>query len=960
MKRFTMTVLFCLTVGAFACSEPIRSDAKWSIHTQTTAEDWAAVTAGENVALGSAATLRPAPDYAPTHDDGDAVQLVDGKLSTRPDSNLFQDKASVGWAYQSCARIVIDLGKSQSIGRVVARFQTSINNNDVTPKNLNLALSNDGDYFSPVRSLAEKVHDQDNPALTFAPLPPSRAGVHAFVLEAGYQARYVRLDVVTKQHFICDEIAVIAAAGQVQALPPAPEGTREYFDNLFDRRDQYQKLIAPGNLIAGKELQYAPQPNYGLTTDGKDTRDLTDGRFGERTDERIWFEKGAVCWQHSPLVTLFADLESVQPVKEVVVRLLGGGEQGSLRFPDEIRVLLSNDGKDYYLVSDRHRRGLDDLSPKAWDLPEENLAWVHNFRLPVGHKARYVALQIEYQKQFICSDELAVVKGTDNLPVFTPSEEKRVVIVTRGVAFSSLHPQHPICANMPLRTKLSLLDARPGKENGTACKVLVDFPDTVRFVTEGFTPETVVHEGRSFNRYSIPCNRGKVEEFMLQSLLPPGKTDTMYLYGDSGNGPENERKVTYQSIEIPQARQPKRLHISLAWSNIEFLYDQWPNYLEAMEHLGFNCVACFPRYWKEADVAKNQSILQAAREAGFQIIVNESPAGALSSDRQQEETKSVINGKPGEHVCPSYRGQCYPREHESFGQHAAWCRPDYLFYDIEAFWSGSQEAPRCDRCKERYAAGNFKDWDDFRAAMGIAMHKDMKGAIEKALADAGIKQKVIYGSYRTQPITPLNDGLFQWRTLYPDLLQIAMPSLYVAGNQIAVANNISQNRALMQTNDIVPWLSPGTYGEYEPVRTRDMILESFANGARGITYYYYRNFDPLHFKYHAEAVDIVTPIEDLFVDGKPAEGLKCDNDKVKLCGMTLAGEFAVLVSNYSNLPPETKVKVTVPVTTASPVWDLHSRKQIATVKPGQSFEVTLGNIAAHLFYVGNKFAGRIP
>ena len=40
-------------------------------------------------------------------------------------------------------------------------------------------------------------------------------------------------------------------------------------------------------ILAGRELVYAPKPNYRLTTNDEDPSDLTDGKLGERTDERI-------------------------------------------------------------------------------------------------------------------------------------------------------------------------------------------------------------------------------------------------------------------------------------------------------------------------------------------------------------------------------------------------------------------------------------------------------------------------------------------------------------------------------------------------------------------------------------------------------------------------------------------------------------------------------------------------
>ncbi len=956
LRIATGVVLLALLTTASA--EPIRSHDNWAIEDVSNPAAWEALLAGRTLLQPRSVSFKPEATYAPTRDADDATQLIDGAIGGS-NGRMWTDKRAVGWAYQSHVRIVIDLGRMQPVGTVIARMQGAINPENTVPRRIEVALSADGEHFSPVRNLTERTHADDNPALTFEPLPMDTPAIYAFSINAGYEARYVRLDLTTHGITVCDEVCVLAATGGIAQLPETPAGELEYQDNAFDRRETFEKLIAPGNLLAGVPLRYAPAPNYRLTTDDADELQLTDGNLGQRTDERIWFEKSAVCWQGAPLVTLFADLGSVQPVDSVLFRLLGGAEQGGLIFPDEVRVLLSDNGQDYYLVSSRHRRGLDDLSADAYDLPENKLAWVHNFRLPVGQKAQYIAVQVLAQKQFICSDELAAVKGADDLPAFAPSAEKRVVIVTSGVEFKPHYVPHPI-ATQPLRTKIAMLDARSGKQFGERCTLLLDLPDTVEFVTAGIEAETVTHEGRGYTRYRIPCARARLQDFYLKSLLPAGGTDTLYMYGDSGNGPENERKVTWESIDIPKARVPKRLHVSLAWSSFDSLSKAWPDYFEAFGNLGFNAVSCFPRYWKDDYAQQMQPLLQEARDRGFRIIVNESPAGALSGDRSQPETRSQLDGGPGDHVCPSYRGHYYQKEHESFGQHAVWCRPDYIFYDIEAYWSGSMEAPRCLRCTGRYRQDGFTDWDTFRAAMGREIHVDMKTAIERALDQAGIEKGIVYGSYRTDAVTKLNDGLFSWDNTYPDLLQVAMPSLYVAGNQMAVANRIAAIRTELDSNDIIPWLSTGTYGQYDPPNTRDMILEAFANGARGITYYAYGDFDPLHFKYHAEAVDIVAPIEDIFFEGAPIEGITCDNPKVKVCGMRLGKEFAVLVSSDEGEAQGTRVRVSIPEGPAGELWDLHAKRKIADLQAGDNVEITLDAAKAHLYYIGSTYANAIP
>jgi hypothetical protein len=189
---------------------------------------------------------------------------------------------------------------------------------------------------------------------------------------------------------------------------------------------------------------------------------------------------------------------------------------------------------------------------------------------------------------------------------------------------------------------------------------------------------------------------------------------------------------------------------------------------------------------------------------------------------------------------------------------------------------------------------------------------------------------------------------------------MAMPSLYVAGNQLAVAKGVADNRRRMKTNDIIPWLSTGCYGDYDPRHTRDMVLEAFANGSRGVTYYWYGHFDVAHFKHHAEAVDIVAPIEALFVDGSPLLGLQCSHEQVKVCGMGLEGEAVVLVSNYGGLAPETKVTVRTPVAAKTAVWDLHSGLRIGETDSQGAFSVALGKVAARMYYLGSKHAAAVP
>lgn len=960
LSLLSLIALLLLSKRGTVAAEPIRIGEGWAIHPQTIPEDWQQLVAGGNLISGKIVNPQPPPN---DHNTGSELKhLTDGGLAGA-EGRMWSDKRAMGWAYQPYARLTFDLEQSQPVGQVIMRLQV-INQTSTLPGKITVSLSDDGEDFSPVRVLSVKTKPDDAPRTTYEALPFDPPGIYAVVLDVGYQARFVQLDFALIGAMVTDEMAIVPATGVVKKIPPPPTVTTEYRDYVFDRRDQFRKQTAAGNLLLGKRLHYSPTPTQYLTIDDDDPLQLTDGKFGEMINEAIWFERGCVGWQGPPLVTIFADLGAVQPIDSIVIRLLGGAAQNALEFPDEIKVLLSDDGQQYFEAAARHKRGLDDLSADAWTLPEVKIPWVHNFRLPVQQQARYIALQIAHKKQFIVSDEMAVVKGAADLPLFKPDAAKRIELVTEGVAFIPVWGNvQPICQNLPLRSRLQKQDARIGEDFDKPCKILLDLPDTLKFMSAGIEPTEVMHDGRNLKRYVINW-AGEGTDFYLQSTLPAGQTDVLFTSGDSGNGPENERRIEWRSLFIPPSRVPKRLHVSLSWADAPSLYKTWPNYLAAQRHLGFNGVGTFPCYWPKDAVPENQTILKEIRQQGFQLIQIESPASAIAPDRQQQETKSILpKGEFGD-VCPAYRGQYYQKEHASFAEAATWIEPDLIFYDIEAYWRGSVDVDRCERCQERFKSGKFASWDEYRAAMGREMHVDMKSRIDKALVDAGISRKIVYRSYRTEPITPLNDGLFAFDNTYPDLLQMAMPSLYVAGNPQAVADNISANRACMQTNDIIPWLSTGCYGEYDPLRTRDMILEAFANGSRGVTYYWYGHFDAAHFQSHAEAINIVTPIEDIFMDGTPLTDLKCNDNKLKVCGMGLATdghrELAVLVSNYQGVPLGTQATIRTSATPDTPVWDLHTSEKLGAIQPDGTFQITLTESLAHLYYIGQKFAAAVP
>jgi hypothetical protein len=254
-------------------------------------------------------------------------------------------------------------------------------------------------------------------------------------------------------------------------------------------------------------------------------------------------------------------------------------------------------------------------------------------------------------------------------------------------------------------------------------------------------------------------------------------------------------------------------------------------------------------------------------------------------------------------------------------------RPDYVFWDIECWYNGAMEAAQCSRCKaEQQASG--KPMDEFLKDKGTGSFKDLYQAVQKG--SSGNKMPEV-ASYNHHAEKPLHQLIVDFNQIYPRYVNDAQPSLYVAGRAEDVHNSIRANYKLLKTRKIIPWLTAGTYGEFEPYKLEQMILEALLNGACGITYYCYADFDtPLDFYYHAKALAEIAPYEDLIMDGEVLEPTG-SNKQLTYSGIRKGGEMLLLIGNYQNTPGSTTYSA--PFTTVTQIKDLRSGKALPAENP---------------------------
>jgi len=168
----------------------------------------------ENIAFGTAYTLKPAPNYGYCTEPGDTTQLTDSQYA--PEGMFWTQKKTVGWSGSSCSIITIDLGSVQSIRG--ASFSTAAGISDVIwPTKIFVWVSNDG----------KKYHSLGNLVSLSAVVNggPPLSGRHRYRTDQmkGY-GRYVQfLAIPTGIYLFCDEIEIYRGDNAWLGLPlPGP------------------------------------------------------------------------------------------------------------------------------------------------------------------------------------------------------------------------------------------------------------------------------------------------------------------------------------------------------------------------------------------------------------------------------------------------------------------------------------------------------------------------------------------------------------------------------------------------------------------------------------------------------------------------------------------------------------------------------------------------------------------
>lgn len=131
-----------------------------------------------------------------SYPDTNGKELTDGVKAAKPD---FKDAAFVGTLRQGGRDVVIDLGKSASINKVIARFLGDTSVGIMLPELVEVSFSNDGVKFSDPIMLDPTV-DAEGPVIV--PYEGAFSGI---------KARFVKVTWVNNVWIFCDEIEVLGS-----------------------------------------------------------------------------------------------------------------------------------------------------------------------------------------------------------------------------------------------------------------------------------------------------------------------------------------------------------------------------------------------------------------------------------------------------------------------------------------------------------------------------------------------------------------------------------------------------------------------------------------------------------------------------------------------------------------------------------------------------------------------------
>jgi hypothetical protein len=597
-------------------------------------------------------------------------------------------------------------------------------------------------------------------------------------------------------------------------------------------------------------------------------------------------------------------------------------------------------------------RGAVEIIP----LNEEGQAYVYPFIFKdLRINARFIAFWIRPDGYVNLADEIAVIKRAETVEPVALSEFRRGRLFMDGPAFYFEQEALYVSTNFQMPASFLISYARKKEHRSNPLSYVFELPQGLDLVeTKSMTTscqiqkETFTEGDKPYQRWTltnlivIPRNheyKGSIGPFYFkitdQNLLP--KDPVAYCYPLDKDYVPNRFPLPVKFISMPVVPSLENLSISIGWMSSPYMLE-WPDFFNAYKAAGFNAMPSFPysipnysdSRWGQYDTNDVCRQISAAKQSGINIILVDSPFENMQRNHKKDtEIFSQLAGGPSVNCCPSYRGRFYWEALINMGNDFELTRADFQFIDSEMWGKGAMEADACLVCRNKMKELG-KTGEDFLAALGTEMLHDINNELKKRSEKLKIPMPAL-GIYDVFSTGLIYHRVYDFKQLYPELIQFGMPSLYIGGDpQKAHDAMVEQYRATGKTS-VIPWITTGCGGKFDARLIEPMILETLMNGAAGFTYFAFSNFNsPLEFYYHAKALAEIAPYQNILKDGKPFE-LKTDNKLITISGYKLGNELLVLAGNYTS-PCKEKAMIALPPGKVLSAVDLRNQTPVVAAK----------------------------
>jgi hypothetical protein len=524
------------------------------------------------------------------------------------------------------------------------------------------------------------------------------------------------------------------------------------------------------------------------------------------------------------------------------------------------------------------------------------------------------------------------------------------------------------------------------KKKAKKVEFILEVPKSVEIINPSRKAvlEKIVRNGKVYTKYSFAGSSRSYYNWInmfMQTTLKPSSKDKIYFYVTWDGGAQKPQMLTVESVNIQACKKtPKRLLVGTGFYGLNE-QKRWPNMYKNIKRIGLNTVS-FSDYDSKKINEMKKAVLK-AKKAGMYITANYSPTCRVPDLKNNKETwVEAIGGEKVKFICPSYRGPVLDAEISratSYGEAGA----SVIFWDAES-WRG-REFCFCTRCmkafkpylkknhpKIKYVSpkvfekdfGKYPElhaaWLKFRISLGTKLFTKYKNEYARRLKASDVKgtgpEELIVGSYDLVP-GRIYHQFMRFDEMYAaKAIDICMPSLYVAGDAMKVGNRVKEIRKVLGSSRIIPWICFGADANYEceAIYQKYIVLELLLNGSMGFTTWPWLGLDALDSKYLSQVMNMVTPLEDIIVDGKVMKNLSTSGKYVRTAGLIKGNEAAILVSDYyHDALPAVILKLTVPA--AANLFDVATGEKIAALKAGvNSVKFSAYTENARLLYVGKN------